>query len=99
MAIASISKHFGAAVRRRRIVAGLPQEKLAARAGLHPTYVSMVERAVRNPAFDASAIADVLQVSLSRIVERGASAFAQPQEAQPPEHTYAANNTPPEQAL
>jgi transcriptional regulator with XRE-family HTH domain len=69
MAIASISRRFGVAVRKRRIAAALSQEKLAERAGLHPTYLSMVERAVRNPTLDVSAaIADALQVSLSRIV-------------------------------
>ena len=62
MPIASISKRFGMAVRQRRMAAGLSQERLAERAGLHPTYVSMVERAVRNPTLDVSAgIAEALQ--------------------------------------
>ena len=70
MAIASISKKFGIAVRSRRTAAGLSQEKLAEEAGLHPTYVSMVERAVRNPTLDVSAsIARALGVALSKLVE------------------------------
>jgi transcriptional regulator with XRE-family HTH domain len=66
----SISKLFGAAVRQRRIAAGLSQETLAERAGLHPTYVSMVERGVRNPTLDVAArIAKALKVGLPKLVE------------------------------
>jgi transcriptional regulator with XRE-family HTH domain len=80
MPISSISKLFGAAVRQRRIAAGLSQETLAERAGLHPTYVSMVERAVRNPTLDVSAgIAEALKVGLPKLLgeaqqRRGSSA-------------------------
>ena len=70
MPISSISKRFGAAVRNRRKAAGLSQEILAERAGLHPTYVSMVERAVRNPTLDVSAgIAEALKVGLPKLLE------------------------------
>lgn len=48
MATSEISRRFGKAVRERRQKAGLSQESLAELAGLHPTYVSMVERGVRN---------------------------------------------------
>jgi transcriptional regulator with XRE-family HTH domain len=66
----SISKLFGAAVRQRRMAAGLSQEALAERAGLHPTYVSMVERGVRNPTLDVAArIAKALKVGLPKLVE------------------------------
>lgn len=75
MPISSISKHFGIAVRNRRVAADLSQEMLAERAGLHPTYVSMVERGVRNPTLDVSArIAKALKVSLPKLIEE-----AQPQ--------------------
>ena len=68
----TISKQFGAAVRDRRMAAGLSQEKLAETAGLHPTYVSMVERGVRNPTLDVAArIAKALEVSLPRLIEQG----------------------------
>jgi transcriptional regulator with XRE-family HTH domain len=78
MGIASISKLFDFAVRARRTAAGISQEKLAERASLHPTYISMVERGVRNPTLDASArIAKALKVSLPALIEeaqRGNSA-------------------------
>jgi transcriptional regulator with XRE-family HTH domain len=70
MPISRISKRFGAAVRQRRKAAGLSQEALAEQAGLHPIYVSMVERAVRNPTLDVSAgIAEALKVGLPKLVE------------------------------
>lgn len=79
MSLSSISRNFGVAVRNRRIAAGLSQEKLAERAGLHPTYVSMIERGLRNATLDVSArLAKALKVALPKLVEeaqqkRGAS--------------------------
>jgi transcriptional regulator with XRE-family HTH domain len=68
--LSNISKAFGTAVRDRRIAAGLSQEKLAEAAGLHPTYVSMVERGIRNPTLDVAArIAKALEVTLPRLIE------------------------------
>lgn len=65
----SISILFGLAVRRKRIAAGITQEKLAEHAGLHPTYISMIERGVRNPTLDTSdRIASVLKVSLQNLI-------------------------------
>jgi transcriptional regulator with XRE-family HTH domain len=65
-----ISKQFGVALRRRRLASGWTQEKFAERAGLHPTYVSMVERGVRNPTLEAAArIAKALKVSLPKLIE------------------------------
>ena len=40
---------FGANIRRLREKKGLSQRALATRAGLDPTYISGIERAVRNP--------------------------------------------------
>jgi len=42
------AEQVGAEVRRRRLAIGLSQEELAARAGLHRTYVGSVERGERN---------------------------------------------------
>ena len=40
---------FGAIVRKRRTDQGISQESLANLAGLHRTYISMLERGIRNP--------------------------------------------------
>jgi len=40
---------LGRNVRRRREVRELTQEKLAEKAGLDPTYISGIERGLRNP--------------------------------------------------
>lgn len=45
----SIARLFGLAVRENRKRLGLSQEDLAERAGMDRTYVSGVERGVRNP--------------------------------------------------
>jgi len=42
------TRRFARNLRRLRNAAGLSQEELAARAGLHRTYVSSIERANRN---------------------------------------------------
>jgi len=53
------------------MAAGLSQEKLAEVARLHPTYVSMVERGIRNPTLDVAArIAKALKISLPRLIEQ-----------------------------
>jgi len=44
----NILKHFGDQVRARRMEQGLSQEKLAVLAGVHRTYVGMIERAEKN---------------------------------------------------
>lgn len=46
---------FGRAVKAIRTAQGLTQEELAGRADLHPTYISDVERGVRNPSWDVIA--------------------------------------------
>ncbi len=43
---------FGERVRKLRLERGLTQEALAARAGLHSTYVGGIERGERNVGFD-----------------------------------------------
>lgn len=44
----SILVQFGNKVRRERLKRHLSQEELAARAGVHRTYIGMVERAEKN---------------------------------------------------
>jgi len=48
MAAEPLPLRLGALLRRIRDDLGLSQERLADRAGVHPTYVGMVERAERN---------------------------------------------------
>lgn len=60
---------FASSVRRRRVTLGLSQEELAGRAGLDRTYISGVERGVRNPTIrTAKKIADALGVSLGDLL-------------------------------
>ncbi len=47
--MSSRSEAFGRAVRERRLDAGLSQERLGYQSGLDRTYISGVERGVRNP--------------------------------------------------
>lgn len=55
---------FAANVRRLRVAAGLSQEALADRAGLHRTYISSIERAERNVSLqNIFAIAEALGVN------------------------------------
>ena len=44
---------FGAALRQRRLRAGLTQEALAEAAGLHPVHVGRLERGVTIPSLEA----------------------------------------------
>lgn len=45
-------QRFGKRVRALRLTKGWTQEDLAARCGLHPTYVGGIERGERNIGFD-----------------------------------------------
>jgi transcriptional regulator with XRE-family HTH domain len=68
--VPSLSKRFGQIVRLRRLATGTTQEALADRAKLHPTYIGMVERGLRNPSLDVCAqIADALGVSLATLID------------------------------
>ncbi len=45
----TLTKRFGLVLREARLKAGLTQEQLAHRSGVHPTYVSQVERGLLSP--------------------------------------------------
>ena len=65
----TLAPQIGRAVRRHRQLAKLSQEELADRAGLHRTYISLLERGQRNPSVDAlGKIAGVLGVPASRLL-------------------------------
>lgn len=60
---------FGRNVRRYRIDRGLSQEQLAEKAGLHRTYIGMIERAEKNITLcNMDKISTALSVSLSDLV-------------------------------
>jgi transcriptional regulator with XRE-family HTH domain len=44
---------LGRAVKAVRISHGLTQEQVSAASGLHPTYISDIERGARNPSWEA----------------------------------------------
>jgi CheY-like chemotaxis protein len=61
---------LGKAIRRKRSALGISQEELAARAGLHRTYVSDVERGARNPSLESvDKLARALELSLPMLLE------------------------------
>ena len=63
-----IRKRFGKRVKALREAKGWSQEELADRAGMHRTYISAVERAVRNPTLTVIArIAKALKVSITEL--------------------------------
>lgn len=68
-------KALGEAIRTRRgEIDGLSQEGLADLAGMHRTYVSEIERGLRNPSFrNLFKLATALEVPLSELVMQAES--------------------------
>ena len=65
-----VRKQFGARVRALREARDWSQEELAEQAGLHRTYISSVERGVRNPTITVIyKIAQALGVSLAGMMD------------------------------
>jgi two-component system, response regulator len=61
---------LGNAIKRRRFALGISQEELAARAGLHRTYVSDLERGARNPSLaSVQKLAGALELSLPTLFQ------------------------------
>jgi transcriptional regulator with XRE-family HTH domain len=61
-------RRLGAALKALRSTREITQEELSGRTGLHPTYISDVERGARNPSFAVlSRIADGLEISLAEL--------------------------------
>lgn len=57
---------FGEKVREERIKLGLSQEELATRAGVHRTYIGMIERAEKNITLEnIEKIAKALKISIA----------------------------------
>jgi transcriptional regulator with XRE-family HTH domain len=77
--VADLAPRVGRAVRQLREANGLSQEELAAEAGLHRTYISLVERGRRNITVDAlSQIAEALGVYPSRLIAEAEKDAAPP---------------------
>ena len=63
---------FGQRVRNERIKLGLSQEQLAVRAGVHRTYIGMIERAEKNITLETiEKIAKALGISLEKLMSLG----------------------------
>ena len=68
---------LGEVLRRARKKAKLTQEELSFRAGLHRTYVSMLERDIKSPTLDVLfRLGDALGVRASKLVARVEAAQA-----------------------
>lgn len=66
-----IKQIVGQNLKRHRIAAGLSQEELAFECGIHRTYVSGVERGVRNPTVTLLArIAEPLGIEVAELLEK-----------------------------
>ncbi|MDD9802398.1 MAG: helix-turn-helix transcriptional regulator [Deltaproteobacteria bacterium] len=61
---------FGQKVREERVRQGLSQEELAARAGVHRTYIGMIERAEKNITLESiEKIATALNIRIADFFE------------------------------
>jgi transcriptional regulator with XRE-family HTH domain len=71
----TLQRQFGNLIRRRRQAAGLSQEALAGSAGLHRTYISLLERGRRLPSIGVvkqlAAALGTTMTSLVRELEEG----------------------------
>jgi len=62
---------IGEELRKARLKAGLSQEELAVQAGVHRTYISLLERNKKSPTLNVLfRICDALNVSPSRLIAR-----------------------------
>lgn len=69
--MSDIAKTVGKRLRSYRTAQGISQEKLAERAGLHPTYIGQVERGEKNLTIESlEKITGALGVSISDVFEK-----------------------------
>jgi len=62
---------IGEELKKERVRIGLSQEKLAEKAGVHRTYISLIERNVKNPTLDVLfRICKALGIKPSTLVKR-----------------------------
>jgi transcriptional regulator with XRE-family HTH domain len=66
----STLEKFGEEVRTQRLSQGLSQEQLAVKAGVHRTYIGMIERAEKNITLEnISKVAKALGLSISQLTK------------------------------
>jgi transcriptional regulator with XRE-family HTH domain len=76
MGTPSLSSVFGAVLREYREAEGLSQETLADKAGVHRTYVGLVERGQRNPTLEVGLrLATALGLTLTALIEAAERRF------------------------
>ena len=65
----TILEKFGERVREKRLKQNLSQEELAARAGVHRTYIGMIERAEKNITLgNIEKIATALNININELL-------------------------------
>jgi transcriptional regulator with XRE-family HTH domain len=70
-----MSDAFALVLKKHRKRKGLSQELLAEKADLHPTYIGLVERCLRNPSLNtAKALADGLGLPLAKMIQEAEAA-------------------------
>lgn len=63
------SDSFAVVLQRNRTAQGLSRQALAEKAGLHQTYIGLIERGLSNPSMDAChAISEALGIPLSKMI-------------------------------
>ena len=74
------SDAFALVLERHRTAKKISRQELAQKAGLHQTYIGMIERGLSNPSLDAAnAIAEALEISLSKLVIEAEEMRQQPE--------------------
>lgn len=64
------SDAFAAVLKRNREAKQMSKQALAQKAGLHQTYVGMIERGLSNPSLDtANALAEALGIPFEKLIE------------------------------
>jgi len=63
------SDAFAVVLQRHRVEKKLSKQTLAQKAGLHQTYVGMIERGLSNPSLDtANALAEALEIPFAKLI-------------------------------
>ncbi len=67
----NISQQFGQTVRKIRLKQGLSQGDVARRLNLHRSYISSIERGIRNPSLKViQKIAKALEVPMEKLLKK-----------------------------